>query len=146
VASAQAASTRRSKAPSVREAQPSSQSRPTIGTQPVMMSSASAPALAEPPRTRLPGKVIANTSRARIRQAPSKLPPNQAAATASITMVTAGSMAARSSVPGPGGVEMNRVRGSRARISSRRAFASAAFATMVARDLESGVASKTTEG
>ena len=50
------------------------------------------------------GKVIANTSSARIRQAPSKRPPKNDTTAPSVAVATSGSMQASSSVPGPGGV------------------------------------------
>jgi hypothetical protein len=107
VPSAQASSTRGSKASSVCEAQPNSSSSEPIAIQPVAMSSASA-RLSENERVRLPGKVIANTSTARTKQAPSKRAPNQAQAAASTATATSGSSMARSSAPGPGGVSAKR--------------------------------------
>ena len=61
-------------------------------------------------RARLPGKVIANTSSARIRQAPSKLEPNSAVTPASVAIATAGSTAACSSAAAPGWPRIRRVR------------------------------------
>ncbi len=90
-----------SNTPSVREAQPSSRSSETVASQPVTMSSISSPALAVS-RAKLPGKVMAKTSSARIRQAPSKRPPKNETAAASVPIDTTGSTAACTRAPVPG--------------------------------------------
>ena len=114
VASAQASSTRWSKASVVWVAQPSRPSRPITATQPVTISSIRIAAALRPRRTSPPGKVIANTSSARIRQAPSKVAPKKDTAAAKVPIATSGSSAACSSGPGPGWLRIiNRVRVSR---------------------------------
>ncbi len=76
------------------------------------MSSIRSPAAAAS-RVRLPGKVIANTSKARMSTAPSKPAPNTEAAVASVAIATSGSSAACSSGPAPGWLRNSLVRVSR---------------------------------
>ena len=83
-----------------------------MASQPVMMSSISSPAPAAVSRASVPGKVIANTSSARISVAPSKPLPKAAQAATSTRMATAGSTMANTNAAAPGWLRARRVRDS----------------------------------